>query len=412
MMEPDYVEMLPDLYSGEELVNRLRIIPEYDPTIREQDMAERLLRLSDIYRIYLPSAMSVEIYNKIYLATAMSLRKKSTRQAITQQIDNFKSMQSGEYRGIIGGADSFTIIGSSGIGKSSAIDRAIRLISEKGIIETKVPYAKIIPCLSVQCPFDCSSKGMLLEILRSVDTILETRYYERSQRAGVTTDILIGTVAQVAINHIGVLIIDEIQHISGHKGGKALMQMFTQLINCSGISICMVGTPECLPFFEQTLQLARRSMGLRYGTLPCDDYFRDFCGLIFSFQYVRKASEICDPIIEWLYEHSAGVISVVVSLIHDAQEIAIFNGREALDLGALSEAYEKRLSLLHGYIAPKERREKTVHPKREEVVNLTGSDQVYLDQTGIPELIKRAKEEGRETLSLMKEHFTVTVIRL
>ena len=33
-----------------------------------------------------------------------------------------------QYNGVIGGADSFTIIGKSGIGKSSAISRALRLI--------------------------------------------------------------------------------------------------------------------------------------------------------------------------------------------------------------------------------------------------------------------------------------------
>ncbi len=38
---------------------------------------------------------------------------------------------------------------------------------------------------------------------------------------------------------------------------------------------------------------------------------------------------------QWLYEHSAGVTSVVVALIHDAQEIAILNGKESLDLETL-----------------------------------------------------------------------------
>ena len=48
----------------------------------------------------------------------------------------------------------------------------------------------------------------------------------------------------------------------------------------------------------------------------------------------------------WLYEHSAGIISIVVSLIHDAQEIAILNGRETLDIVTLNEAFQ-RMQMIH-----------------------------------------------------------------
>ena len=65
--------------------------------------------------------------------------------------------------------------------------------------------------------------------------------------------------------------IDEIQHVAGHKSGMSLVRMLTQLINSSGISICMVGTPESVPFFEQAMQLARRTMGLSYGPLLVRD---------------------------------------------------------------------------------------------------------------------------------------------
>ena len=56
-------------------------------------------------------------------------------------------------RGIIGGSDSFTIIGTSGIGKSSAIMRAMEVITDGKLIHTK-DY-DIIPAMIVQCPHDC-----------------------------------------------------------------------------------------------------------------------------------------------------------------------------------------------------------------------------------------------------------------
>lgn len=156
----------------------------------------------------------------------------------------------------MGGSDSFTIIGTSGIGKSSAISRAINLITENRIIEIEKTYLKIIPCIVVQTPFDSSVKGLLLEILRKVDEVLETKYYDNAIRARATTDMLIGVVSQVALNHIGLLVVDEIQNVFNSKNGKSLIGSLTQLINNTGISICMVGTPESTVFFESAMQLA------------------------------------------------------------------------------------------------------------------------------------------------------------
>ena len=89
--------------------------------------------------------------------------------------------------------------------------------------------------------------------------------------------MLIGSVSQVAINHIGMLVVDEIQNVANSKNGKSLIGALTQLINNSGISICMVGTPESSRFFESAIQLARRSVGLQYTTMSYDQYFQEFC---------------------------------------------------------------------------------------------------------------------------------------
>lgn len=72
--------------------------------------------------------------------------------------------------------------------------------------------------------------------------------------------MLIGTVSQASLNHVGLLVVDEIQNVVDSRYGKALVSMLTQLINNSGISICMVGTPICEIFFEKEVQLARRAL--------------------------------------------------------------------------------------------------------------------------------------------------------
>ncbi len=401
------------MLSGDELTDALSVLPHYDKNICTRSVAERLIALSDLYDIYIPSPMSTEIYSKLYLALIRSLQKKQTH-AATQQLNrnHIAMIQNKSQNGIIGGSDSFTIIGCSGLGKSCAIHRAISLITENKVIETENPYSKIIPCLVVQCPFDSSVKGLLLEILRKTDDVLGSDYYAKAMKIRVTTDMLIGTVSQISLNHIGLLIVDEIQNVVNSKNGQSLVGMLTQLINNSGISICMVGTPESNIFFEQAMQLARRSLGLQYTSLEYDSYFCDFCCTLYSYQYVQHEAAISDNVIQWLYEHSGGIISVVVSLIHDAQEIAILNGKERLNIEALNEAYKTRLTMLHNYMSPSISKRSQTSSKKSLTPELVQSNITKTDDITIAEIVSESKENNLELLPLLQKYFTVEVIKV
>lgn len=406
MNNMDLIKQMPEMLSGQKLYERLADIPQYDEAIREKSQTERLMALSTLYDIYLPSEMSVEIYSKLYLALVRSLQKKGTQAAVQQSYQNHNAIMRRESRGIIGGSDSFSIVGCSGIGKSSAIDRAISIITKNQMIEIEKPPVRIIPCLIVQCPFDASVKSLLLEILRKSDELLETNYYGNALKARATTDVLIGIVAQVALQHLGMLVVDEIQNCVVARNGKYLVAMLTQLINTSGISIGLIGTPETTSLLETAFQLARRSLGLQYNTLSNDEYFSGFCELLYKYQYVQRYTEITPQIIDWLYEHSGGVTSVVVSLIHDAQEIAILTGYETLDVVMLNQAYSQRLQLLHDFIRPNvtakpiKRKKKTVHAENQ------------TDAYTISALVQKSKDENLDIVPLLQEYFTVEEVRL
>lgn len=403
-------EILPEMLTGEVLMERLGEYPYYSPAIREKGSTERLMALSDIYDIYIPSQMSVEIYHKLYMGVRRSLTKKKSKEAVHQQYENRKCIRGRRHQGIIGGADSFTIIGASGIGKSSAVFQALDLIMEKEVIELEKPYRRIAPCIVVQCPFDSSVKGLLLEILRKTDEVLESDYYKKAVKARATTDMLIGSVSQVALNHIGLLVVDEIQNVANSRNGRALVGMLTQLINNSGISICMVGTPESVPFFEQAMQLARRSLGLQYGVMEFNENFCKICRQIFRYQYTRQGMELTDGVMEWLYEHCGGNISVLVSILHDAQETAILNGRDILDMSALNGAYKERMAMLHDYLEPSIRKKKQCTQKKKSMITdslIHENVQTYADEENLVELVKKAKAENLDIVKVLREHFAV-----
>ena len=404
------LRQLSPMKTGAELLSEMTVLPPYDPNIRAQSATTRLMALSDLYNIYIPSSMSVEIYSKLYLALLRSLQKKVGTSAQIQRNENHKRICQRESNSILGGADSFTIVGSSGIGKSTAINRAIDMITENGLLENA--HMKIIPCLVVQCPHDSSVKGLLLEIIRKVDAFLDSDYYPKALKNRVTTDMLIGNVAQITLNHIGLLVVDEIQNVVNNKNGKALVAMLTQLINSSGISIAMVGTPECALFFEQAMQLARRALGLYYGAVEYDQFFYDFCATLFQYQYVKNQTELSDSIVRWLYDHSGGIISIVVSLIHDAQEIAILNATEILDLDTMNEAYEKRLTMLHRYISLPS---KPIIPRKKKseppIPTVEVEEKAVLNEK-ISDIVSMAKEQNSDIVSLLQKNIIVEVITI
>ena len=117
MDDMSLIKKLPPMLSGGELERALTILPEYDHAIVNENEAMRLIALTDLYKVFVPNQMSREIYSKLYLALLRSLQKKEGKLRVKQGIANHQAIMQQEHSGILGGSDSFTIIGASGIGK-------------------------------------------------------------------------------------------------------------------------------------------------------------------------------------------------------------------------------------------------------------------------------------------------------
>ena len=387
----DVVKFMPEMLIGDELDKKLQILPDYDAGIRNASATERLVALQDLYSVFIPNKMSREIYSKLYLSLLRSMQKKQSILAVRQYNENNKLIRQNSYESIIGGSDSFTVIGPSGIGKSSAISRAVNILTETPVL--KLNNTNVISCLQVQAPADCSVKGLLLEILRKSDEVLNSSYYNNAFKSHPTVDMLIGIVSQVALNHIGLLIIDEIQNVVNSKNGKTVIGTLTQLINNSGVSICMVGTPESTIFFEQAMMLARRSLGLNYSAMEYGEEFREFCKTLINYVYVKEEVDVNEALFMWFYNHSSGNASIVVSLIYAAQEIAILEGYETLSIKTLNLAFERRMAMLHDYIEVPKTNTPSVRKKTTELPEIIKS--TTLDAfVSVFEVSSRAKAQG------------------
>lgn len=389
------VMQMPKMLMGKELEEAMVSLPPYDPQICNADAATRIMELGEIAYLYIPSSMSYEIYSKIYLAMLHSFKKKQTVDAVRQGNQNHRRVQGLTYNSVLGGADSFSIIGPSGIGKSTALAKSIALSGGEQVITTQNPYAKIIPCINVQCPHDCSVKGLLLEILSQVDMSIGTQYRQSATKYKASIDNIIGMVSQVALNNILLIVIDECQNICRNKGGVNLVASMTQLINSSGVSICMVGLPETESFFSQEMQLARRSVGLSYSALSCNDYFIRFCETLFSYQYVAHPSKLTPEMVELLYECTGGIIAILVSIIMEAQQIAILSGKEELSKETILLAYQKRLKNVQDFVQVNVRKRKqTSTPKDTGASIIPGESSGIEPDMMISEIIGEARSNN------------------
>ena len=177
--------------------------------------------------------------------------------------------------------------------------------------------------------------------------------------------------------------------------------------------------------------MARRSVGLQYEAMEYGNEFSALCSILFSYQYVSIESEITDGIISWLYEHTRGNPSTLVSLFHDAQEIAILEGDEYLGIETLTKAYNQRFQMLHNYIAanttpkktsstaiPKIQFPKNENPKTDfvfgENLNEFGDVEEYseLDYVSIDVLVAESKISKVDITTLMKKHFAVVEVEI
>lgn len=402
------VMQMPKMLMGGELEEAMLSFPTYDSQICNADAATRLMALNDVAEIYIPSQMSYEIYSKIYLAMLHSHKKKQTIEAVKQGNQNHRRIQGLNYNSVLGGSDSFSIIGPSGIGKSTALAKSIVLSGGERIITTNNPYAQIIPCVNVQCPHDCSVKGLLLEILSQVDMAIGTNYRQSATKYKASIDNIIGMVSQVSLNNILLIVIDECQNICRNKNGVNLVASMTQLINSSGVSICMVGLPETEAFFSQEMQLARRSVGLSYSALPCNDYFIRFCEMLFSYQYVAQPSKLTPELIELLYECTGGIIAILVSVIMEAQQIAILTGREELSKETILLAYQERLKNVQDFVKVSTKKRSQTSTSRSKIMMDIPEGEVDTElDVEITEMIKRTDAKNTDVAEVLRMNGTL-----
>lgn len=400
-------EQLNRYLCGEELIKALTVLPSYREGLVE--IPDRLTALLDIYKIYIPSSSTLDIYNRLYMAILNSLDKKATLLEVGLQNDNFMAIKGIKRYGLIGGLESFEIIGTAGLGKTSSVQRCVDIIANK-ILISKKPYREIIPVLLIEAVADGSFKSLLYTILQEIDRLLGTNYFIENNHVTATTDALLAAVSNCLINHCLILVIDEIERVvNDSRKGTTLINYLTQLVNQSNIAVCFVGNESANRYFETKEYMSRRTIGIYIKKMGYDDYYYNFVRILFNYQYTWKKVEFNAEYARTLYKLSNGIPSMLISLFVETQRNVILSGKEELTPTAFENTFKENFATMMPYI--KENKVKVTTKKEVEKVCMSAS--VPSDN---PQLLYHiSKQSGKDLtqfINILKDNINVEYIKL
>ena len=223
-----FIEALPPMLSGKDLIRALAVIPPYSDSDRDRSTGERLQLLSSLYEFYQPLSMTIDLYCEIYTAMQHCYGQYSIQSEAAAMQNGYSLMHGNALAASVGGGNSFSVIGVSGLGKSTALQRVLSLfpqVIEHTSYHGQNFYCHQIPYLVVQTPHDASIKALILDIYLQIDSLVGTSYQKDALSRRLSIDVLVSQLNQIVrVNHIGLLVIDELQNIAYCKsdGGMQL----------------------------------------------------------------------------------------------------------------------------------------------------------------------------------------------
>lgn len=118
-----FIEALPPMLSGKDLIRALAVIPPYSDSDRDRSTGERLQLLSSLYEFYQPLSMTIDLYCEIYTAMQHCYGQYSIQSEAAAMQNGYSLMHGNALAASVGGGNSFSVIGVSGLGKSTALQR-------------------------------------------------------------------------------------------------------------------------------------------------------------------------------------------------------------------------------------------------------------------------------------------------
>ena len=368
------ITKLPPILDTKSVIKRLRGKLKFIPEQRFLPQPERIHLIAQLpHDFFQPLTKHISLEQKISIMIRQGYVSRNINNgdrqrhlhAAFQQLEP-SNENSYRYAPPESTATSMSIIGCSGSGKTTTMNKILRYYPQ--VIGHKELGLKQIVFLKIDCPHDSSLKNLCSNFFRAVDLALgDTNFEHRFTRSRLNVNAMLQQMKIIANNYsIGLLIIDEIQHLNTKKSGGAeiILNFFVTLVNVASIPIVMIGTPKANEILQEDLRSARRSAGL--GSLiwepmrneaPIPDpgdpdqmiisEWYAFTNKLWQYQWVQQPAELTDELRNTWYYYTQGIPDLVVKLFCLVQIHAITIGLETITSELFKKVYEEQLQPVH-----------------------------------------------------------------
>ncbi len=357
------IEALPPIFSYEQTEELLHEYPAFSEKERELDERYRYHCVQRLFRYFQPLNVHFDIEQRISRVIRQGYISRNpfnpNNAADMQQI--YRMIREGNYefnRELLSKASAtgFTIIGTSGVGKSTSVEKILSLYPQI-IVHSEYkgkPFCHYqLTWLKLDCPFDGSVKGLCNNFFLAFDRLLgDNTYNKYADGRNISVNTMMPIMAQLARNHsLGMLIIDEIQHLSLAKSGgsEKMLNFFVNLVNTIGVPVILIGTTKAMSILQSEFRQARRGSGqgdLIWERMKNDMYWELLLEGMWKYQWTRHKVELTKELIDALYFESQGIVDIAVKIFILAQMRAIASGKEVISDKLIGAVARENLKLV------------------------------------------------------------------
>ena len=358
------IEALPPIFSYEISEELLHLYPDYNPKERELDAHYRYHCVQRLFKYFQPLGKHLDIEQRIsrVIRQGYISRNPLMPEYASDMQKIYKMIKQGNYKFdncelSPTTSSGFTIIGFSGVGKTKTVERILALYPQI-IVHSEYKQQDInqyqLVWLKLDCPFDGSVKGLCANFFQEIDRLLGDNTYNKfASGRNTTTDTMIPRMAQIARRHsLGVLVIDEIQHLSVAKSGgqEKMLNFFVTLVNTIGIPVILIGTSKALPILQGEFRQAKRGSGQQgdviWENMANNEHWELLLEGMWQYQWTKRECELTKELKDVLYDESQGIIDIAVKLYAMAQIRAIATGKEIITPAIIKQVAEDNLKLI------------------------------------------------------------------
>lgn len=365
--ENPFIEALPPAnYDALSIIDKISYYPMYSEEERELDFNYRMNCVSRLFQYFQPLDKHLLIENTFsqMLRLGYVCRNPIDTKHVEALQKGYLSVKTGqkfEYNlEKFNSVHGFSIIGVSGIGKTTAIEKILTLYPQIIIhsdYKDSLPSVYQVVYLKIDCPFDGSIKAVCYAFFREMDNLLGTDYSNLYGRNKYSTDNMMLHMAQIARLHgLGCIILDEIQHLSlsrGSGGAEKLLNFLVTLTNSLKIPVVLIGTMKAMGVLQQDFRQARRGAGqgnIIWERMAKDNMWDLLIEGMWKYQWTKKNNVLTQEIKDTLYDESQGIVDIAIKLYAMSQYKAISSGSETITSTLIRDVAKDSLTLIQPMI--------------------------------------------------------------